>query len=623
MAENSKGQGEKPWIPPNLAAVLHGPVPKSQLIPIDHMPPRELSSQQPRSRFATKPTMEEMRSRFRRSRSPPRPRHIREPRSIKETRYRSMRSRSPIPPPRVDKFSRLIQEMQPQSSFLNSPLQRRDGMELKSVEDMRPQTKRRIELMGMSVDTLQITPRSIQEMQPQTKRRMEDLMDMSVDKVQLTPSSIEELQPQTKRSISSLRRRNDMELNYMKHKRHQPKRRPQDLVEPRSIDKLQLTPRSIEELQPQTKRSISSLRPLIVMKSKSIDKIPTLGEVPNVLKVSLKSSKTIPIPSTDNYSKEQKFGRQTFHKFSDLPLELQIMIWQWYGRIHANSNPNIIKIFRCFRPVLQNLTVRENPSERIPYFAISYKLPPIFYVCKLTFTIAKDLYENEFQVIPMIKDDKQLTYFNEDRDIIALEDAQVLRDWRYNRQTEAESTGRAHMNLFRPAAEKITRRINMKHLVIGGTDRSLIEARQLARFYDCESVMLGVPYLVRSRFFSTEERSKPDREAISTLRDRLLRFWKEERRSLFVREDYRRKPIRPVVVEPNWDPTERTISNPMFFICTDGEILSQLHRLHPAITNFMTPPPGAKSSITFMNDMKFSHKHARLFEHPWEFVSKE
>ncbi|TGO65586.1 hypothetical protein BOTNAR_0077g00300 [Botryotinia narcissicola] len=451
MAEDSKGQGEEPWIPPNLAAVLHGPVPKSQLTPIDRMPPRELSTQQLQSRFAIKPTMEEIRSRLGHSRNPPQPRSLMEPRSIKETRYRSMRSRSPIPPPRVDKFPRPIQEMQPQSSFLNSPLQRRNGMELKSMEDMRPQTKRRF----------------------------------------------------------------------------------LDLMEPMSVDKVQLTPRSIEELQPQTKRSISSLRPLI------------------------------------------------------------IMIWQWYGRIHANSNPNIIKIFRCFRPVLQNLTVRENPSERIPYFAISYKLPPIFYVCKLTFTIAKDLYEKEFQVIPMIKDDKQLTYFNEDRDIIALEDAQVLRDWRYNRQTEAESTGRAHMNLFRPATEKITRRINMKHLVIGGTDRSLIEARQLARFYDCESVMLGVPYLVCSRFFSTEVRSKPDREAISTLRDRLLRFWKEERISPFVREDYRRKPIRPV------------------------------HLLHPAITNFMTPPPGAKSSITFMNDMKFSYKHARLFEHPWEFVSKE
>lgn len=254
------------------------------------------------------------------------------------------------------------------------------------------------------------------------------------------------------------------------------------------------------------------------------------------------------------------------------------MIWQWYGRIHANSNPNIIKIFRCFRPVLQNLTVRENPSERIPYFAISYKLPPIFYVCKLTFKIAKDLYEKEFQVIPMIKDDKQLTYFNEDRDIIALEDAQVLRDWRYNRQTEAEFTGMARMSLIRPASEKITRRINMKHLVIGGTDRSLIEARQLARFYDCESIMLGVPYLIRGRFFSTEDRSKPDHEAISTLRDRLLRFWKEERQGHFVRKDYRRKPIRSVLVEPSWDPTERTISNPMFFICTDGEILSQMVR---------------------------------------------
>ncbi|TGO36177.1 hypothetical protein BHYA_0133g00190 [Botrytis hyacinthi] len=593
MAEDSKGQGEKPWIPPNLAAVLYGPVPKLQSTPIDQMPPRELSNQRLQPRFAMKPTIEEVQSRFRRSRSPPRPRNKMEPRSIKETRYRSMRSRSPIPPPPIDKIPRHIEEMQLQSSFLNSPLQRRNDKK----------------------------PRPMEAMQPRFRRSRSPLLRRNG--MELKP--LEDMRPLPKSSWipSPLQRRNDTEIRSMDDMQPLPKYRRQDLMEPRSIDKVQLTPRSIEELQPQTKRSISSRRPLIVMKSKSIDKIPTPGEVPNVLKVLLKSSKTISTPSTENYSKKQKCGRQTFHKFSDLPLELQIMIWQWYGRIHANSNPNIIKIFRCFRPVLQNLTVRENPSERIPYFAISYKLPPIFYVCKLTFTIAKDLYEKEFQVIPMIKDDKQLTYFNEDRDIIALEDAQVLRDWRYNRQTEAEFTGRAHMSLTRPAAEKITRRINMKHLVIGGTDRSLIEARQLARFYDCESVMLGVPYLIRSRFFSTEDRSKPDREAISTLRDRLLRFWKEERRWPFVREDYRRKPIRPVVAEPSWDPTERTISNPMFFVCTDGEILSQLHRLHPAITNFMTPLPVAKSSITFMNDMKFSHKHARLFEHPWEFIPKE
>ncbi|KAF7896342.1 hypothetical protein EAF00_006356 [Botryotinia globosa] len=621
MTEKSKGQGEKPWIPPNLAAVLHGPVPKSQLTPLDQIHPRKLSTQHLQSRSAMKPSMEEMKSRFRRSRSPPRPRNVLEPRSIKATRYRSMRSRSPIPPPRIDKFPRLIQEMQPQSSFLNSPLQRRNDKFPRLMEEMQSRSRSSrsplIRRNGMEL-------KSMEDMRPQTKRRIEDLMEpMSVNKLQLTPRSIEKIQPQSSFLNSSLRLQADMELNYMEHKQPQPKRRPRDLMEPRSIDKVQFTPRSIEELQPPTKRSISSLRSLISMKSKYIDKIPIPGEVSNVLKVSLKSSKTISTPSTDNYSKKQKCARQTFHKFSDLPLELQIMIWQWYGRIHANSNSNIIKIFRCFRPVIQNLTVRENPSDRIPYFAISYKLPPIFYVCKHTFTIAKDLYEKEFQVIPMIKDDKQLTYFNEDRDIIALEDAHVLRDWRYNRQTEAEFTGRAQMSLFQPAAEKITRRINMKHLVIGGTNRSITEARYLARFYDCESVMLGVPYLIRSRFFSTEERSKPDREAISTLRDRLSGFWEEERRWPLVREDYRRKPIRPVVVEPSWDPTGQTISNPMFFICTDGEILSQLHRLHPAITNYMTLLPGAKSSITFMNDMKFSRKHARLFEYPWKFISKE
>ncbi|TGO44250.1 hypothetical protein BCON_0562g00050 [Botryotinia convoluta] len=486
MAGGSEEQANKPWIPPNLAAVLYGPVPETQLKPIDQMPPQELSNQQLQPRFFMKP--------------------------------------------------KAMEEMQPQSSLPNSPLRRRNDMELKSMEDMRPR-------------------------------------------------------PKSSWSSSPLRR-------------------------------IGIKPRSIQEMQPQTRFSNSSLRPLNVTKSTFIDNIPAPGEVSNVPKVSLESVKAIFTTSTDNGSTKQKSGRQIFHKFSDLPLELQIMIWQWYGRIHASSTPNVIKIFRCFRSVLQNLRVGENPLQQYPGLALSYKLPPIFYVCKLTLKIAKDLYEKEFQVIPMMNDDKKLTYFNEDRDIIALEDALVLRDWRYNRQTEAEFARRTHISLTQPAAERITRRINMKHLVIGGTDRSRIEARLLARFYDCESIMLGVPYLVRSRFFSTEDRSKPDREAISFIRDRLFLYWKEERRGPFVREDYRRKPTRPVVVEPSWDPTERTISNPMFFICTDGEIFSQLHRLHPAITNFMTPLPGAKSSITFMSDLKFSHKHAKLFECPWECVPK-
>ncbi|KAF7932665.1 uncharacterized protein EAE98_003964 [Botrytis deweyae] len=546
MAENPKNQGEKPRTPPNLATVPFGPVPKTELTPIGQIPPWKSSDQQLQRRTVMEPnSMEDMRLHSSRPNIPLQRRTVMEPNSMEDMRHRSRRSRSPSPPRRLDKKSRFIEEMQPQSSLLNSPRRRRDDieMELKFMEDMTPQAKR---------------------------------------------SRISLLFP--------------------------------NLTESRSTDEVQLTPKSIEEMQPQTRRSNSSPRPPIVMKSKSANKIPTLGEIPQV---SLKSLKAIPTTSSNNDSTKRKRGRQTFHKFSDLPLELQIMIWQWYGRIHANNKPNVIKIFRCYRPVLQNLTVREDPSQRISYFAMSYKLPPIFYVCKLTFKIAKDLYEKEFQVIPMIKDDKQLTYFNEDRDIIALEDAHVLRDWRYNRQTEAEFTGRTHMSSDRPADETITRRINMKHLVIGGTDRSQIEARHLARFYDCESIMLAVPYLLRSRFFSTEDRNKPDRETISFFRDRLLRFCKEERQGPFVREDYRRKPIRPVVVEPSWDTTGRSISNPMFCVCTDDEILYQLHRLHPAITNFMKPLPGAASSITFMSELKFSHKHARLFEYPWEFIAKK
>ncbi|KAF7905335.1 uncharacterized protein EAF01_005856 [Botrytis porri] len=451
---------------------------------------------------------------------------------------------------------------------------------LKSIDQMLPRKHSDQQLQPRFVRK----PRPMEEMQPKSSR------SRSPRRHVMKPRPMEEMQPQAKRSWSSFLREHSIESQ------------------------------SMEDIRSQTKRSISSLRPRIVMRSKPIGKISTPGEIPSFPKVSLMSSKARPTTSTNNGFTRQKSGRQTFHKFSDLPLELQIMIWQWYGRIHANSNPNVIKISRCFRPVLQNFMVRENSSEQNSYFAMSYKLPPIFYVCKLTFKIAKDLYEKEFQVIPMIKDDKQLTYFNEDRDIIVLEDAHVLMDWRYNRQTEAEFARRTQISLYRPAAERITRRINMKHLVIGGTTRSHIEARQLARFYDCESIMLGVPYLIRSRFFSTENRNQPDREAISFLRDRLMGFWKEERQGPFVREDYRRKLIRPMIAEPSWDTTERTISNPMFFVFTGDEISYQLHRLHPAITNFMTPVPGAKNSITFMNDMKFSRKHARLFEYPWECV---
>ncbi|TGO76728.1 hypothetical protein BELL_0140g00180 [Botrytis elliptica] len=570
MAENPKNQGEKPQTPPNLATVPFGPVPKTELTPIGQIPPRKSSDQQLQPRFVVKLNFKKyMRLHSSRPIIPLQRRTVMEPNSMQDMRHRSRRSRSPSPPRRIDKKSRFIEEMQPQSSLLNSPRRRGNDieMELEFMEDMPPLAKRSRSSLLFPNST---EPRSIGEMQPQTKRSRSSLLG-------------------------------------------------QNLMESRSIDEVQLTPKSIEEMQPQTRRSNSSPRPPIVMKSKSANKIPTLGEIPQV---SLKSLKAIPTTSSNNDSTKRKRGRQTFHKFADLPLELQVMIWQWYGRIHANNKPNVIKIFRCYRPALQNLTVREDPSQRISYFAMSYKLPPIFYVCKLTFKIAKDLYEKEFQVIPMIKDDKQLTYFNEDRDIIALEDAHVLRDWRYNRQTEAEFAGRTHMSSDRPADETITRRINMKHLVIGGTDRSQIEARHLARFYDCESIMLAVPYLLRSRFFSTEDRNKPDRETISFFRDRLLRFCKEERQGPFVREDYRRKPIRPVVVEPSWDTTGRSISNPMFCVCTDDEILSQLHRLHPAITNFMTPVPGAASSITFMSDLKFSHKHARLFEYPWEFTAK-
>ncbi|KAF7946351.1 hypothetical protein EAE96_009350 [Botrytis aclada] len=561
MAENSQGQGEKPWIPPNLAAVLHGPVPKARLPSVEKMQhSRKLSSQQLQ------------------------PRKYVEPRPIEEKQPRFWLPNSPSP-------KRSIQEMQTQTSFLGSLLRSRDFIE------------------PMSIDKVQLTPRSVEEMEPQPRRSNSPLRRRNA----MEPKSTGDVRPRSRSSNSPLRKRSIQEI----------RTRTKRSRSPSPLQRIGKKPRYIQEMQPQTSSLRSSLRPQNGMKSTSIDTILTPGEVSNVPKDSIQSVKTTFTTSTDNDSKKRKRVRKTFHKFSDFPLEIQIMIWQWYGRIHANSAPNIIKIFRSYRPVPQDLRVGTNQSQQYPGLALSYQLPPIFYVCKLTFKIAKDLYEKEFQVIPMIKDNEKLTYFNEDRDIIALENASVLRDWRYNRQTQSEFNRTTRIITNHPAGERITRRINMKHLVIGGTDRSRIEERILARFYDCESIMLGVPYLIRARFFSTEDRCKADREAISFLRDRLTTFWKEERQGPFVREDYREKPTRPVVVEPSWDPTERTISNPMFLVCTDQEIFSSLHHLHPAMTNFMTPLPGAESSITFMNEWKFSLKHARLFEYPWEYVQKK
>lgn len=398
MAGKSKGQGEKSGIPPHLAAVLHGPVPKPQLAPIDKLKPsQKLSDEQ---------------------------------------------------------------------------LKPRDGMKRKSKDQMQPQ--------------------------PRHSRSSFDFGNVTK-------------------------------------------------LKPRSIDKIQLKPRSTKDTQPRHNRS----------------KSPS----------SFRTLKDISTTSTDKGSTKRKCRRQTFHKFPALPLELQTMIWQWYGRIHANSTPNIIIISHLQK---EHRRIGPGLSERGTDLTVRCRLPPIFYVSKFSLKIAKELYEKEYQVIPMTQNDQKLTYFNEDKDIIVLENSNVLMNWRYNRQTDAESSRRIFITPSPPAAGIITRRINMKHLVIGGTDRSLQESRLLARFYDCESIMLGVPYLIRGRFFFGEKRNEPDRVVISYLRHLICFYWEEERQGPFVREDYRGKPIRPAVVEPSWDPTNRTISNPMFLICSDDEIMSQL-----------------------------------------------
>lgn len=447
MAEKSKGKGEKSWIPPHLAAVLHGSVPKPQLAPIDKMKPsQKLSDEQ---------------------------------------------------------------------------LKPRDGMKSKSKDQMQPQPRRSWSSFEFG-NVTKLKPRFIQGMQTQSGHSMSSLRLRNV----MESMSTEEIKPEIKRSMSPLRLQN--------------------VMEPRSIDKVQLKPRSTKDTQPRHGHS------------KSPSSFRTIKEIST---------------STDKGFTKRKCRRQTFHKFPALPLELQTMIWQWYGRIHANSTPNIIIISHLQK---EYRWIGPGFSERGTDLAVRYRLPPIFYVSKFTLKIAKELYEKEYQMIPMTQNDQKLTYFNEDKDIIVLENSNVLMDWRYNRQTDAESTRRIFISPSPPATGIITRRINMKHLVIGGTDRSLQESRLLARFYDCESIMLGVPYLIRGRFFSTEKRNEPDRAAISYLRHRLCFYWNEERQGPFVREDYRGKPIRPAVVEPSWDPTNRTISNPMFLICSDDEIMSQV-----------------------------------------------
>ncbi|CAD6445185.1 08c29611-9b3b-4c57-a6b5-70e8e162df37 [Sclerotinia trifoliorum] len=313
----------------------------------------------------------------------------------------------------------------------------------------------------------------------------------------------------------------------------------------------------------------------------------------------------------------------TFHIFLELPVELQRNIWQWYGRIHARTTPNVIKIFKHTKtelaegPLPRGVRDRKSFTVSTRSQAVEYKLPPIFFVCRLSFLVAKELYEKEYQAIPMGTNDKQVTYYNGDKDVIVLESFYVLQDWRYNRQTDSESKGLVPVNPMQAAQEVINRRINVRHLVIDGMTQSPLTQKLLGRFYDCKSIILGTNRKVRDEGFSTSELHKADRLHLLACRDTLFRYWAQERAGNFVREDYRGKETRSVVVQPSWDPSETTISNPVLFFWDPYDILLKVEYSHPAIRRENEEYDNSKSTITFINDFKFSHDHVRQFENPW------
>ncbi|KAJ8059801.1 hypothetical protein OCU04_011432 [Sclerotinia nivalis] len=313
----------------------------------------------------------------------------------------------------------------------------------------------------------------------------------------------------------------------------------------------------------------------------------------------------------------------TFHRFLDLPLELQRNIWEWYGRIHARTTPNVIKIFKHTKTELAQGPLPEGVKHRKSFTvstrsqAVDYKLPPIFFVCRLSFRVAKELYEKEYQAIPMGTDDRQITYYNGDKDVVVLESFYILQEWRYNRQTDSEFKGLVPANLTQAAQEAIKRRINVRHLVVDGMTQSPLTQRLLGRFYDCKSIILGTNKKVRDRGFSTSEFHKADRLHLHACRDTLISYWTQEREGKFVREDYRGKETRSVVVEPSWDPSDTTISNPVLFFWDPYDIMDKVECSHPAIRRKHTEYADFKSPITFMNDLHFSHDHVRQFENPW------
>ncbi|APA12308.1 predicted protein [Sclerotinia sclerotiorum 1980 UF-70] len=313
----------------------------------------------------------------------------------------------------------------------------------------------------------------------------------------------------------------------------------------------------------------------------------------------------------------------TFHIFLQLPVELQRKIWKWYGRIHARTTPNVIKIFKHTKtelaegPLPLGIRYRKSLIVSTRSQAVEYKLPPIFLVCRLSCLVAKELYEKAYQAIPMGTNDNQVTYYNGDKDIIVLESFHVLQEWRYNRQTDSEFQGLVPTNLTQAAQEVINRRINIRNLVIDGMTQSPLTHRLLGRFYDCKSITLGTNRKIRNAGFSTSEVHEADRSLLLGCRDTIIRYWAQERAGNFVREDYRGKETRSVVVQPSWDSSETMISNPVLFFWDPYDILHKVKYLHPAVRRESKEYEGFKSEFMFMNDLKFSHDHVRQFENPW------
>ncbi|ESZ92091.1 hypothetical protein SBOR_7523 [Sclerotinia borealis F-4128] len=312
---------------------------------------------------------------------------------------------------------------------------------------------------------------------------------------------------------------------------------------------------------------------------------------------------------------------QTFLKFGDLPLETQMAIWKYFGRIEAET-PNVIKIYKQVLieptegPLEKHFKSRKYMTVRITSQEVAYKIPTIMSVCVASRAIGKQLYLNEFKTIPMGSINARLTYFNEDKDIVVLDDMYILQEWRYNRQTDSEMDRYPYPGQSQHAMEPVRRRINIRHLVVDGLLQSPYMWRMLGRFYDCETIIVASNRSIVSQPFSDADLFEPDRVFLHRLRDVLRGFWVNEREGPFVRTDYRFKPVRPSVVEPSWDPADTTISNPILLFWLPRNIMNDLTTQYPAIRQ-QPKTFNDSSEYPLMINSNFSHLHAAQFDHPW------